>query len=131
MSPLITWLNACIDQDEQSIDTREHDSGVCDYLRGIHLEPERALAEIALKRKLIAEVAGMRHDYNDGDPWYSCSQAIDPHEDNAEAGSGCIDEERAGKPCDCGRDRRAARLLGIVAAVYSDRPGYAEAVNAP
>ena len=85
----------------------------------------RALRAIAATRKLVAEITAMRHEYIEGDSWFSCSQAVSDFGDG-EPGSGCSNDQRAGKPCDCGRDARVARLLGIVAERWSDHPAYAE-----
>jgi hypothetical protein len=77
-------------------------------------DPVRRLRDVKAARDLVAAILAERHDYNDGDPWFSCSQATVPGDDG-EPGSGCANDERAGKPCDCGRDARVARLLGIIA----------------
>lgn len=86
-------------------------------------DPARALREVAAKRALIAAAVAQPHEYTDGDAWYSCSQAVDPHADPGDddgPGSGCLDDGRAGKPCDCGRDARVERLLRILAGIYED-----------
>jgi hypothetical protein len=77
-------------------------------------DPARALRRVKATRDLVAAILAERHDYVDGDPWFSCSQAVVPGEDG-EPGSGCVDDDRSGKPCDCGRDAKVARLLGIIA----------------
>jgi hypothetical protein len=82
-------------------------------------DPARILRRAKAVRDLIAVILAERHDYNDGDPWFSCSQATVPGDDG-EPGSGCANDERAGKPCDCGRDARVARLLGIIASEWED-----------
>lgn len=51
---LAAFMNARLGEDEAEIDTRDHDSGQCDYLRGVHYEPERALLEVEAKRKRLA-----------------------------------------------------------------------------
>jgi hypothetical protein len=78
-------------------------------------DPARTLRRDEATRDLVAEILAERHQYVDGDPWFSCSQATEPGEDDSEPGSACADDERRGKPCDCGRDSRVARLLGIIA----------------
>jgi uncharacterized protein DUF6221 len=85
---------------------------------------ERLLREAAAKRALIAEIQAIRHFYVDEDTWFSCSQATDPTEPDGEPGSGCADDDRRGKPCDCGRDTKVTRQLGILAAIYSGHPDY-------
>jgi hypothetical protein len=80
-------------------------------------DPGRRLRDVKAARDLVTAILAERHDYNDGDPWFSCSQATVPGDDG-EPGSGCANDERAGKPCDCGRDARVARMLGIIAAEW-------------
>lgn len=67
----------------------------------------------------MAAVLAEQHDYNPLDEYYSCSQAREGQGTIAgptgEPGSGCSDPDRKGQPCDCGRDARVARLLGIIA----------------
>lgn len=83
-------------------------------------DPARALRRVRATRDLVAAILAERHDYNEGDSWYSCSQAEDPDPAPGEGGpgSGCSNDERAGKPCDCGREARVARLLGIIASEW-------------
>lgn len=88
----------------------------------IRHDPAAALADIAGKLALLDHVAGWQHELVDGDWWFSCSQAVLP--DNDEPGSGCADEKRAGKPCDCGLDGRRLAVLRCVAAGYVERAGF-------
>ncbi len=84
-------------------------------------DPARVLRRVAVTRELVAAILAEPHDWNPGDEFYSCSQAIDPYglnHDDREPGSACTDPDRAGKPCDCGRDQRVARLLGIIASEW-------------
>lgn len=85
--------------------------------------PAKAVREIETTRLLIAEILSMPHTYIDGDTWFSCSQAVRDSGDQ-EPGSGCADEDRAGKPCDCGRDRRVGRMLGSIVSRWDDHPDY-------
>jgi hypothetical protein len=80
-------------------------------------DPARVLRRVKAARELAAAILAERHDYNESDAFYSCSQAEDPDPAPGEGGpgSGCSDDGRAGQPCDCGRDQRVARLLGIIA----------------
>jgi len=79
-------------------------------------DPARTLRRVKAVRDLVAAILAEQHDYIPGDEYYSCSQAIDPYPgESGEPGSGCSDDERRGEPCDCGRDARVARLLGIIA----------------
>ena len=57
---------------------------------------------------------------NAADEFYSCAQAKDLYE-GGEPGSACTDPDRAREPCDCGRDARVARLLGIIASEWEDK----------
>lgn len=82
-------------------------------------DPDRTLRRVKATRDLVAEILAGRHDYNNGDEFYSCSQAVEYGTDG-EPGSGCADPERAGEPCDCGRDARVARLLGIIASEWEE-----------
>lgn len=84
-------------------------------------DPARALRRVKATRNLVAEILAERHQYVE-DCWYSCSQATEPGEDDAEPGSACCDDTRAGKPCDCGRDARVARMLGIIASEWEEIP---------
>lgn len=86
-------------------------------------DPARVLRRVRATRELVAAILAERHDYNEGDGYYSCSQAADPDPrpgESGEPGSGCSDPERAGRPCDCGRDSRVARLLGIIASEWEE-----------
>jgi hypothetical protein len=91
--------------------------------RVVHItrnDPARVLRRVKAARDLVAAILAERHAVIPGDEFYSCSQAADPDPAPGEGGpgSGCWDDERAGKPCDCGRDMRVARLLGIIASEW-------------
>lgn len=85
-------------------------------------DPARTLRRVKATRDLVAAVLAEKHNYVPGDEYYSCSQARE--DDGAISGptgppgSGCSDPERTGQPCDCGRDQRVARLLGIIASEW-------------
>jgi len=89
-------------------------------------DPAAVLTDITGKRALLDHVADWDHTYVDGDTWFSCSQAESPHasEDFGGPGSGCADEKRKGKPCDCGLDGRRIAVLRCVAAGYVERAGF-------
>jgi hypothetical protein len=55
LDDLIAFIGARLDEDERAIDTRDHDSGQCDYLRGVHYDPERAQREVATWRRVLLE----------------------------------------------------------------------------
>jgi hypothetical protein len=94
-------------------------------------DPARALRRVAVTRNLIAEIMAIRHVYIEGDSWFSCSQAVGEWPGDAEPGSGCSNEDRAGKPCDCGRDARVGRMLGLIAFEWDDHPEYKQKWNGP
>jgi len=85
-------------------------------------DPARVLRDVKAGRDLLAAILAERHDYNPSDEYYSCSQAedYDPAPGEGGPGSGCSDPDRAGQPCDCGRDARVERLLRILAGAYED-----------
>jgi len=86
-------------------------------------DPARILREVWAKRDLIAAIVAEPHDWVAGDEFYSCSQAVDYaglNHESREPGSACTDPDRAGKPCDCGRDARVERLLRILAGAYEE-----------
>jgi hypothetical protein len=85
-------------------------------------DPERVFRRAKATRSLVTAILAEPHYYNASDEFYSCSQAVDPDPCPGEGGpgSGCLDDERAGRPCDCGRDARVARLLSIIASEWED-----------
>ncbi|MEV6580249.1 DUF6221 family protein [Streptomyces sp. NPDC051582] len=87
-------------------------------------DPARVLAEVEAKRQLLDDILRAGHEWNEEDHWYSCAAARD-HEGEPV----CIDESRAGGPCDCGRDEqveRRARLLALPYCGHADfRPEWA------
>lgn len=95
----------------------------CDYEYGGRLfadhiarhDPASVLRRCAADRALIAEITAWKHAESE-DSWYSCSQA--PAWDDPTPGSGCANDDRAGQPCDCGRDDRVNALLGHIATGY-------------
>lgn len=89
-----------------------------------HWDPARVLREIEAKRELLAEIASWKHDYVDGDTWFSCAQAVNPFDKDGAPGSGCSNEHRAGEPCDCGLDRRRKKILKALAKPYADHPDH-------
>ena len=119
------WETPHDDPVVSSIDMSIYDEGGHSEAHAAHIarwDPARVLAEIAAKRAIIDEVGRWQHDYISEDAWYSCAQAVDSQA--GEPGSGCLDDSRAGKGCDCGLDQRRARILGPLAGVYRDRPGF-------
>ena len=124
------------DRDVQMVGTETEETGwmVCEVgqfdraaMIAAHIaryDPARALRNVSSTRRLVAEVTAMPHLYVEGDSWFSCSQAVSEWRPDEGPGSGCSDEKRAGKPCDCGRDAKVGRMLGIVAGRWSDHPDY-------
>jgi Family of unknown function (DUF6221) len=89
-------------------------------IRAAHVarhDPARALRRVKAGRNLVAAV--LAEDHQAADDYFACSQAREGAGmiggPTGPPGSGCSDPERRGKPCDCGRDARVARLLGIIA----------------
>jgi len=104
------------------------DMANCGPYQSAHIarhDPARTLRDVKAGRDLITAILAEPHDYNPCDEYYSCSQAEDPDPPPGEGGpgSGCADDDRAGQPCDCGRDARVERLLRILAGVYEDGGG--------
>lgn len=89
----------------------------------IRHDPARALRHVKAVRDLVAVILGEQHYSADVD-YYSCSQAQEGAGmvggPTGPPGSGCSDPDRAGKPCDCGRDERVARMLGIIASEWKE-----------
>jgi Family of unknown function (DUF6221) len=88
-------------------------------------DPARVLRRVRATRDLVAEILAEGHQH--ADDYFACSQAQEGDGlisgPTGPPGSGCSDPERAGKPCDCGRDARVARLLGIIASEWeADEP---------
>lgn len=130
---LVTWLNDALDDDEAAAHAEEKWRAAHPPVPGVSYElpplmahgwddPARVLAEVTAKRAVIDEVARWQHDYVRDDDWYSCAQAVDSQA--GAPGSGCGDDARAGTGCDCGLEHRRARVLGPLAQVYRDRPGF-------
>lgn len=89
-------------------------------------DPDRVLRRVKATRDLVAVILAEQHDYNPGEEFYSCSQAREGAGmvggPTGPPGSGCGDPDRAGQPCDCGRDAKVARMLGIIANEWEDIP---------
>jgi hypothetical protein len=85
-------------------------------------DPARVLRRVKAARDLVAAILAEGHQHA-GD-YFACSQAQEGDGlisgPTGPPGSGCSDPERAGRPCDCGRDARVARLLGIIASEWED-----------
>lgn len=84
-------------------------------------DPARRLRDVKATRDLVAAILAEGH-YHAEAPYYSCSQAREHEGMIADIvgppgppGSACWDKDRAGKPCDCGRDAEVVRMLGIIA----------------
>jgi len=87
-------------------------------------DPAHVLRRVAATRSLVAAILAEPHDWNPLDEYYSCSQARENTGtvglEVGPPGSGCSDPDRAGQPCDCGRDQRVERLLSIIASEWED-----------
>ena len=94
-------------------------------------DPAHRMADIKLKRAILARVVAIPHEYVEGDPWYSCRQAVRPSWDvddsepgePDEPGSGCSRDD-AGGPCDCGRDGLVGTILRQLGTEFSSHPAY-------
>jgi hypothetical protein len=71
-------------------------------------------------RKIVEDLTAERHEVVE-DCWYTCAGATEEHD-----GGECCDENRRGTGCDCGRDTRVNRRLGILASIWSDHPDWRE-----
>lgn len=71
------------------------------------------LADLDAKLALVDDLLAERHEVIE-DPWYTCAAATDEHD-----GGRCCDQNRRGKPCDCGRDERVNRRLAILAQPFA------------
>jgi hypothetical protein len=113
--PSYTWAQVLCDPVTGSFggQTRSRNVSTGMYVAEMS-DPASVLSDVSQTRSLVAEILSWPHDYNDSDPYYSCSQAVEPGDDTAPPGSGCTNEN-AGKPCDCGRDARVLRMLKIIA----------------
>ena len=84
--------------------------------------PARVLRRVAATRSLVTAIQAEQHDWNPLEEYYSCSQARENTGtmglEIGPPGSGCSDPDRKGDPCDCGRNHRVARLLGIIASEW-------------
>jgi Family of unknown function (DUF6221) len=58
-------------------------------------DPASVLRDVSQTRSLVAEILSIPHD----EDWLGCAARREP-----------------GRPCDCGRDTRVLRMLGIIAA---------------
>jgi hypothetical protein len=84
-------------------------------------DPARVLCRVRATRDLVAVILAEQH-YTAMSAYFSCSQAQEGayliSGPTGPPGSGCGDPERAGRPCDCGRDAKVARMLGIIASEW-------------
>lgn len=74
--------------------------------------PAEALADLEAKTALLDDLLAEPHDANHEDGWYSCATITD-------GDAACLDDRRAGGPCDCGRDARVERRLRILARPFA------------
>lgn len=58
MSDLSEFLRARLDEDAAEIGRDEYDSGTCDYLPGVHVNPRRARADVEAKRLIVVHHDG-------------------------------------------------------------------------
>ncbi|MGW2861935.1 DUF6221 family protein [Streptomyces sp. NPDC001205] len=89
------------------------------HLIATHADPDAVLCRIAADRKLLDDLLAETHDVVE-DCWYTCAAATE----EADGGETC-DDNRRGKPCDCGRDARVTRRVQLLAEAW----GWAEAAS--
>ena len=76
------------------------------------------IADLDAKLALLDDILAERHEVVE-DPWYTCAAATEEHD-----GGRCCDQNRRGKPCDCGRDTRVNRRLAILAQPFAGHPDH-------
>jgi len=81
-------------------------------VRAAKSRAERVLREVAAKRAILADSLAQEHFLDDGE-WYGCA-AVSHHPPG----------QPTGRDCTCGRDEEVERRLRLLAAIYSDHPGY-------
>ncbi|MFI5831064.1 DUF6221 family protein [Streptomyces sp. NPDC051578] len=113
-------------QDDMANEIRDENAGTVAFVPRsgdqAHIarhSPARVLAEVDAKRRLLADILRAGHEWNEEDHWYSCAAARD-HEGEPV----CIDESRAGGPCDCGRDEQVERRVRLLALPYASHPDF-------
>jgi hypothetical protein len=84
-------------------------------------QPQAILADCDAKLALVDDLLAERHQVVE-DCWYTCPAATEERD----GGETCNDAD-GGKPCNCGRDARVARRLGLLAMPYIGHPDYREA----
>lgn len=82
-------------------------------------DPTAAIADLDAKLALLDDLVADRHFRLEEDNWYSCAALTDEDGETL-----CIDELRAGGPCDCGRDARVERRLRILAQPFATHPDH-------
>lgn len=89
-------------------------------------DPAAVLRRITADRELIADLLAERHYVSDGDCWYTCAAATEERD----GGQSC-DDERRGKPCDCGRDDRVNRRVRRIAEGWGRTEGVSADADPP
>lgn len=80
--------------------------------------PAVVLADLDAKLALIDDLLGERHEVV-GDCWYTCAAATEERD-----GGETCNEDWLGRPCNCGRDARVNRRLGILARQFAGHPDH-------
>jgi hypothetical protein len=126
MDHKIAFLNARLDAAEWEANAvKESAAKRTHYRASMIASTERDLRDVAAKRAILAELDALPHMYIE-DCYYSCPQAVEPGEPGALPGSGFCNDNAVVEPgaCWCGRDEFVTRMQDILAAIYSDHPGY-------
>jgi hypothetical protein len=95
---------------------------VAQWMAACH--PRAMQRDLDLKRAILATAIAIPHRHVEDDSWFSCSQAVSEWVDDAEPGSGCSNEDRAGKPCDCGRNELVWSIACQLASEFAAHPQY-------
>jgi hypothetical protein len=82
-------------------------------------DPARVLREVEAKRKILDELLSLPHYMWQNHDDYGCPKVLDAESWRYVYGT-------AEQVCDCGRDAHVDRSLRLLAAIFSDRPGYRE-----
>lgn len=79
-------------------------------------DPSRVLRGVVAHRRLLADILAQQHFLNDWN-WYGC-RAFTSSPDSD------LPDLPTGRPCSCGRDADVERRLRLLAAIWSDSPGF-------
>jgi hypothetical protein len=120
MSQIADFLRARYAEDATAVRANWNGKGITsERYHGTPIDPVRLLDDIEAKVALVDDLLAERHEVVDGDCWYTCAAATEERD----GGTTC-DDDRLGKPCDCGRDDRVNRRLAILARQFAGHPDH-------